>query len=233
MVVDRCGQRIHAVDHLVGGGRPAALADLRDLIDQTGLPGLRARQRLRDRRAGRERQPRLAVGAPVQREPGPGPRAELDDGVALDEIEHDHRILHHAADRGGLLRLVPQRDELVVAGAYDVEAPARRLAQHDELDADLVVAGGGILLDEVALRQCLQVAINGGLGRGEFLRDGAERGGMAAMREVLEDAQRQREGARTGTPPRGGVGARGRSRGRLRSAVIHPWSFRLWRLRFI
>ncbi len=79
--------------------------------------------------------------AGIESKPRPGPGAELDHGVALDEVQHDERFLHHGANGGGLLRPVAQRDQLVARRAHDVEAPARRLAEHHQLDAGLVIAG--------------------------------------------------------------------------------------------
>jgi hypothetical protein len=135
--------------------------------------------------------------AGLERQPRPGPGSELDHGVALDQIEHDGRVLHQTADGGRLMRLVAQRNQLVAARAHDVEAPARRLSQHDQLDADLIVPGGVDLVDEALLHQRLQMAIDRGLGGGEFLGDRAERHRVAAMREMLENPQReiQRAGA--------------------------------------
>ena len=141
--------------------------------------------------------------AGVEREPRPGPRAELDHGMALDEIQHDERVLHHAANGGRLLRFVAQRDQLVAGGPHDVEAAARRLAEHDQLDADLVVAGRRVLVDEALLHQRLQMTIDRCLGGGEFLGDGAERRVVAAMRKMLENLQREIKRSGAGALPRG------------------------------
>ena len=85
-----------------------------------------------------ECQPHLAVRADLELEARAGPGAELDHRVALDEVEHHNLVLHHAAHGGRLPREVAQRDQLVATGAHDVEAPARRFAEHHQLDADLV-----------------------------------------------------------------------------------------------
>ena len=173
MIEDRRGQRVHAQQDLVGRGGATARAHLRDLLLERGagadrVCGVQAafilRRALLDadrpgRRPARPCRARWHAGRARA-----GPRAELDDRVALQQFEHHHLLLDQRGQRDRLAGLVAQLDHLLARRAEHVEAVAQPLAEHEELHAGGVALRDRVLLHVAAIRERAQVPVHRGLG---------------------------------------------------------------------
>ena len=130
-------ERIDAVDDLARGRRPAAPAHLGDLLHENRSPaGPRSRPGACSIAAPEEKASQTlpcALASSASRVPGRVPNSIT--VWPWMRSSTTSAVLHHAADGRRLLRFVAQRDQLVAGRAHDVEAAARRLAEHDQLDA--------------------------------------------------------------------------------------------------
>ena len=199
-VVDRRGDRVEPELVLADGRRVAAPADAGELLEQRlelddrplRVADEAAADDPQDLALGERRQQDLAGRDAVERRRPAGPVADRDEVRAVDLGDREHRVAVEDAEAGRLVGQAGQPLELGQGDAAQVERPLGAFGEADDDEAEPVLAGLVVLLDEAALLERRQQARRGRLVEPEPARELGHAGLALASRR-----------ARAGAPPPG------------------------------
>ena len=131
-------------------------------------------------------------------ETGPGPHAELDQVAAGQQFEHHHLAFDQGRGGDRLAAGLAQAGHGAAHGAQNIEAVTHCLAEHHQLDGDLVAFAFGLLAHIAASDQGAQMAMGPRLGDAQLAGDLADPFGPGGGGEVFDEGEDQvhrRQGA--------------------------------------